>query len=99
MPLDPRRVAPPAIAALVVGALVVTLFVHRDAEPLPDPSADRERARREAVDLYATSGEDKRLTGESDPTPSALPTGHPPPAPLPEGHPPLDPPAAPSTSG
>jgi hypothetical protein len=103
--VDLRRVAPPAVAFVVVGALVATLFVHRDAEPLPDPEAASAGDRREAIDLYATSGEDKRLTGESDPAIARLPEGHPPirggeddPAAhgLPPGHPsppdPRDPP-------
>jgi hypothetical protein len=75
--MDLRRVAPPLVAALFVGGLVATLFLHRDAEPRPDPDAVPKDGTREALDPYAASGEDKRLTGEQDPA-RALPAGHPP---------------------
>jgi hypothetical protein len=82
-PVDARRVAPPLVAAVVVGFLTLSLLRHRDAEPLPDPeAADATRV----VDPYAASGEDKRITGESSPAPGSLPR---PRAPLPEGHPPV----------
>jgi gluconolactonase len=85
--MDARRAVPVAVVAVVLGFLGWQTLRHRDAKPREDPEAASGKGPGTAVDIYATSGKNKRLTGEGDP---ALPEGHPPPrTPLPEGHPPL----------
>ena len=83
--MDPRRAVPVAVVAVVVGTLVYFTRKHGDAKPLEDPEAQSQKGPGQAVDVYETSGKNKRLTGEE---PAALPPGHPG---LPAGHPAMPP--------
>src|SRR5262245_25754411 len=87
--MDSRRALPVAVAASVVLVLGYFTWKHRDAGPLEDPEAAKAGGPQGAVDVYAPSGKNKRLTGEDD---GAMPPGHPT---LPEGHPAVDPKATP----
>ena len=89
--MDPRRAVPVAVVAVVVGTLVYFTRKHGDAKPLEDPEAQSAKGPGQAVDIYETSGKNKRLTGEE---PAALPPGHPD---LPAGHPAI--PSRPPSTG
>jgi hypothetical protein len=74
--LEPRRAVPLLVAAVVVGGLVYATVSNRDAKPVPLPPAERGGAPDQAVDIYSTSGKNRRLT-EQAATESGLPAGHP----------------------
>ena len=95
--MDIRRAGPVAVAVVVLGFLGWQTMRNRDAKPLEDPESAGGRAPGVAVDRYAASGKNKRLTGEEEAPPSAgaarmpLPEGHPviPSGAVPDGHPPI----------
>jgi hypothetical protein len=75
------------VVAVVLGFLGWQTLRHRDANPLEDPAAAAGKGPGVAVDRYAMSGRNKRLTGEGDPAVEGGPAS--PRTPLPEGHPPI----------
>ena len=65
--MDRRQALPLVISAVILLALAGFTLAHRSAGPLTDPEARAGDGPREAVDIYATSGEDQRITRPQSP--------------------------------
>lgn len=73
--MERRRLVPVLVAGGVLAVLVYLTVRHRDSAPVDLATGDGGKAPGQAVDIYSTSGKNRRLTEGGGDEP--LPAGHP----------------------